>query len=322
MKFFATYLFLIGIYVASPQVWASDLVIELRKSVATNQNKVTLADIAVIKQSSGSDLIAKQIGDEIIDDQVTMGVSKYYTQSYVARRLNAKFIRHNKPINIGGSRYTHVDYIGNLVAPNTYIDIGRQCLRSWLARHYQEFSILALGPTKELVVPSGDIKLSARRCDFFLRQKISVQVDVVVDQKLYQTIPVFFEIKAMDDVLTANTTLDALAPINPSALTLVRRDIAAINGTPIRHTNELQQKRLKNTVYKNGVLTQETLEPMPAVVKGARVIVNVSVGSVQIAREAVAVSDGAVSEQIEVENIGRGERYAAKIVGVNQLIVQ
>jgi len=93
-------------------------------------------------------------------------------------------------------------------------------------------------------------------------------------------------------------------------VTFERRNLAFVRGTPWNSSDPMPM-RVKGSINQGTPLTSETLEPMPAILKGEQITCLWRGVNVQLVMPVTAITDGAKGGTITVRNVQSGKELAA-----------
>ena len=206
--------------------------------------------------------------------------------------------------------------IGRSYAAAQYINAARESLEHSLGERYRDVQLNVKGIYKDLDIPHGVVQLTTRTTEAWkINARMCVWVDLAVNNEHYQSIPVWFSVKARARVLVAGREMKAGHIVNKDEFHFEYRDIAMLSNTPAVIEDLSEQRRVKSDLPTGGVLTHENLEPVPLVVAGQRISVRATVGNVTLMTFAVALQDGNEGDRIKVWKKRNNVTYTAIVVG-------
>jgi len=135
------------------------------------------------------------------------------------------------------------------------------------------------------------------------------------------SIPVWFSVKAFRPVLVSQRSRAARSTVESDDFTVAERDVAMLGGVPLEVEIDMAQLRARRAIAAGHIVMKADLEPMPPVLRGQEVSVEVRYGSVAIATSAVALREGRVGESVIVQNPDSRLTYAAQVVGPGRAMV-
>jgi flagella basal body P-ring formation protein FlgA len=138
-------------------------------------------------------------------------------------------------------------------------------------------------------------------------------IDVLKEGRVVSAVPVKVRVRAFEGAWVAAQDLrPGQLPREPL---LVRRevDIAALRAAP--WTADLAGVRMRRTVLAGHAVTAADVEPIPAVTRGARVMLRSRSGAVEVLAEAVAAQEGRLGDLVLVQVAGAGAPLRARVAG-------
>lgn len=200
--------------------------------------------------------------------------------------------------------------------------LARGYLQAWLANRFEYFEIHSRGAMKDPLLPAGEVRLAvASGKSLSLNKRMSVWVDVYVDEQLYRSLPIWFAVSAYKEVFELVEDRPVGYPIELRDLRTSRHDIAALAGKQLLVTQPVTGKRTRRRLPAGAVLLAGDLETIPAVSKGERVEVIASVGAVTLKVSGLALQDGNAGERILLTKPDGSERYSAVVTGEGRVTV-
>jgi len=135
------------------------------------------------------------------------------------------------------------------------------------------------------------------------------------------SVPVWFSVKAFRPVLVSRRSHAAHAQVGLEDFTVDDRDVAMLSGIPVDIQADLTQLRARHVVSSGRIVMRTDLEPVPPVLRGQAVDVEVRYGSVDIETVAVALREAHFGESVPLRNPDSRMIYAAQVVGQGRALV-
>ena len=135
------------------------------------------------------------------------------------------------------------------------------------------------------------------------------------------SVPVWFGVKAFRSVLVSQRNRGARDVVDASDFTVEERDVAPLGGVPLEIDSNLTQMRARRVISSGHILLKGDVEPMPQILRGQEVTVEVKYRSVDIETSAVAMREGRLGESVTLQNPGSHMVYAARVVGQGRAVV-
>jgi flagella basal body P-ring formation protein FlgA len=136
------------------------------------------------------------------------------------------------------------------------------------------------------------------------------------------SVPVWFSVKAFRPVLVSQRSRAAHAKVGADDFTVDDRDVAMLSGIPLDVQADLAQLRVRHAIPSGHIVVRTDLEPIPPVLRGQAVNVEVRYGSVDIETVAVALREARFGESVTLQNPDSRMFYAARVVGQGRALVE
>jgi flagellar basal body P-ring formation protein FlgA len=279
-----------------------------------------LGDIAAIKAESP--VLQQRLSALVVGKSPRPGYWGYATRQQLAAQIARAFPELHRQLEWSGALKTRIK-AGGVAFPGERIsETAQTYLSARLGAEHEHFSIGLIEATASPLLPQAEVTLAPRLpAESALSKRMPVQVDMIIEGEIYHTVTVWFSVSAYAHVLTANQDIPALAALQESAFNHDYRDIAALNGIAVVESAALEGMRLLKPLAQGSVLSAAVLEPLPAVIKGQKVAVYAYAGKVALRTTAIALSDGAVSQQIRVRHNEDSINYPAVVIGQGRVRV-
>lgn len=302
------------IFVISASSSATTLTLDMRNRVVVSESNVTLADI--VKQMHGNKQLINKLSTLIV---MNVGDTNQF------RKLNRDKLSHEI------SKYTDNLSIKFSGAENTYVRVKTQTynieniineitnkISAELEDVSTEFSVKYVGDTREISIPSGTVTYKYQLPDSVIKKRIPVWMDLYVNSKHYQSIPLWFNASIMADVVVANTRISAGEQLTNNIASFSRKDISLYKNRHIK-THDLNNLRIKRDVRAGEVLTEGSIEQLPPVFKGQTVKVISKHNNVTIQVSGFALDDGKLGETVRIKRTGSNRVFTAVVNNPGQV---
>lgn len=192
---------------------------------------------------------------------------------------------------------------------------AQRALRSSLAAHYEELELApARAGDRAWPVPEGALRLEARVPALPVRGgRSTVWVDLIVDGRAYQSVPVTFGVRGLRDVLVTRRDLEPGALLRPGDVAARRADAAALEDFPVPADAELGALRAVRPLRAGTALTLANVARARAVRRDEEIRVRAAVGAIAVETTAVATRDATAGEVIRVRNAGSGQMFSVRV---------
>lgn len=298
----------------------TDIVVETRAETVLAASVCRLGDIAEVHSDDAA--VAQSLRAIVIGRAPKVGqmgyVSRIDLEAHVRSRLgtDASAVRWNGPFVM------KLRAVGRELAAQDMTAAAEAELREWLREQVGTAEVRPSGAVQRVSVPDGEIEIRAGlNPRARLTKKMSVWVDVFVDGALYRTVPLWFDVSTMGRVYQAQRDLPAGHALTRDDLTLAEVDLATVKGKPWDSGTEVAGLRTRKWLAAHAVLTEQSVEPVPAVVKGQPLTVLATSGTVALQVTAVALADGEVSDIIPAIRRQGQEEFEVRVTGKGQAVV-
>lgn len=110
--------------------------------------------------------------------------------------------------------------------------------------------------------------------------------------------------------------------VGPEKIAWERRNLAFVRGTPWDFQADPTPVRVRYSLNQGTPLTSESVEPMPAVLKGDKITCLWRGRSISLSMPVTAMADGAKGAQITVRNMQSGKELAAVVQDAQTVVVR
>ena len=228
--------------------------------------------------------------------------------------------------------YTFSLYLVHLnVEATGYVDL-KDVVRD--SRHYLQSEVhkdLSLEDRNDVNITSSvlDSRLKLHHCDNPLTfehqrsSKMKGTVSVKVSCRLPHAWSIYtkHKITLEKQIVVANRNLQRNHILSDNDLSFVKRDIYTERIGYSHHKSAVTGQQIKRPVAKGGVIYHNILTRADIIKKGDTVNVVATVGSLSVITSGVALNNGRIGEQIDVENRRSSRVIRAEITGKNAVKV-
>ena len=302
------------IFVVSVYANATTLTLDMRSRVVVSDSNVTLVDI--VKQMHGNNQLIKKLSTLIV---MNVGDTNQF------RKLNRDKLAYeiskyadNLSITYSGAENTYVRVKTQTYNIENIINEITNTIGAELENISAEFSVKYVGDTREVSIPRGIVSYKYKLPDSVIQKRIPVWMDLYVNTKHYQSIPLWFNASIMADVIVANTRISAGQKLTENLTDLHKKDISLYKNRHIK-LKDLNNLRIKRDVRPGEVLTEALIEQLPPVFKGQTVKVISKQNNVTILVEGFALEDGKLGDKVRVQRTGSNRVFTAIVNNPGQV---
>jgi flagella basal body P-ring formation protein FlgA len=178
----------------------------------------------------------------------------------------------------------------------------------------------AVGQMESVRLPAGSVLQPRMTGDVHPSKRMCVWVDVAVQGRRVQSIPVWFAVTAYRPVALTTRALGVHESIAAGDVRFEERDIAGIGGKPLTPGHDFAAQRTRRPVGMGQIVTEVDVEARPMVIRQQEIDVRVTAGSVVIETKGIAMAEGNVGQRILVRNPLSQESYYAKVVADGRVV--
>jgi flagella basal body P-ring formation protein FlgA len=129
------------------------------------------------------------------------------------------------------------------------------------------------------------------------------------------------KIKLFKNVLTAKADIPFNKSLSDDDFNYQLKDVTKLRGTLVDKEIELTNYKTKFSLRKDEVLVLESIEEIPAVKSGEKLVLEVQKGAVKISYEGIARQNGKIGEIIDVL-AANNELLKAKVISSQKVLVE
>ncbi len=151
------------------------------------------------------------------------------------------------------------------------------------------FTVLATATRNNAVIDRGQVRLRIRK---------------------------FAEVPVLSRAVKFHQTLDR------SLVEVKRMEVTNLREQPLSAGDDPSGYRAKRMLAAGQILTNEAMEPVPAIESGSEVAIEIGGTAFNISAEGIALQDGARGDQIKVKNTTSGRILMARVVDDRRVTVE
>lgn len=295
----ATILFLIYATIAE------EIKIDLKEKVTLPDKQIVLGDIATI--FCNNPVLLEKVGNVSLGNTPCPGNVRRIERDLLALRFMEEGIDvNNNKILYGDAAFSLVSVESTTISGDEILSVARDYLLSNLSRSEDEIVIESDRsiPDKLLPANDGNIRLEVTQVETNKdRGNIQLVVRILINDKLYLKVPVFFYVRVYETVVISSTKIDRNDTLTLDNLTMSRMETTKISRTTFDKPEDIIGKRALRLILPNTPITPEVVYNAPAIRKGDLIRVFIHSGNLHVVTKGVAKEDGCVGKIIRVKNI-------------------
>lgn len=281
----------------------SRVVVRCKSEALIRGAEILVRDVADIEASNAD--LGTRIGDIRLANRPALGFNRVFPSADIMRMLVTKGLSPDQ-IQMSGASEVLAQPLATTLKPTDITAVTDPILRKLASQHPGEVEFELSTKLSTLRVPPGryDLSLRPKLRDGQLRPtSATIDVDLLVDEKVYKTIQVAYRLRHFAFALTANRVIPRDEMLSEANLRLDRVEVTP--GTNMFVTSFEQVRGLvanrdipNNRQLRNGDLAK------PALIHKNDLVTLISRrGRVQVSTKAVALEDAPLGGRIRVRNV-------------------
>lgn len=284
---------------------AEEIKIDLKDKVTLPEKQIVLSDIATI--SCNNPVLLEKVGRVLLGNTPWPGNVRRIEKDILAVRLKDEGIDvDNHEILYGDTAFSLISVESTTISGDEILMVAREYLLSNLSRSEDEVIIESDRSIQDKLLPAnaGDIRLEVTQVEANKdRGNIQLVVRILMNDKLYLKVPVFFHVRLYETIVTSSTKIERNDTLTLDNLTMSRMETTKLSRTTFDKPEDLIGKRALRSILPNTPITPEIVYNAPAVKKGDLVRVFVHSGNLHVVTKGVAKEDGCIGKVIRVKSI-------------------
>ena len=293
---------------------ADTLTLDMRNRVVVPDSNVTLAD--VVKHMHGNQQLIKKVSTMII---MNIGDTNQF-KKINRDKLSYEIKKHTDNLSVifSGAGNTYVKVKTQTYSIEGVINEITNKISNEIKNVSTDFSVKYVGNKRELSIPNGTVTYKYKLPDSVIQKRIPVWLDLYVNSKHYQSIPLWFNANIMADVIVASTRIPAGKKLTDNLTEFRRKDISVYKNRHIK-INDINDYRIMRDVLSGEVLTEGLIEQLPPVFKGQSVKVISKQNNVTIFVEGFSLDDGKLGDTVRIQRSGTNRVFTAIVNNPGQV---
>lgn len=204
---------------------------------------------------------------------------------------------------------------GQAISGETLRSLAAEAIKRQLgAGGNADVTIAADGADRDVFVPLGQATFKVE-----LPQGVrfgtptTANVVVSVEQKLYTTVSLRFNVKLYKNVLVAGRNIAVAEIIGTDNIRLERRDVSRASGY-LTDTDKVLGLRTRRALPAGTVLSEAALEKPPILKQGAVVTILAKLGDITVSASGKALQAGSEGAVIRVQNLNSNKVVSARVL--------
>ncbi|MDQ1273357.1 MAG: flagellar basal body P-ring formation protein FlgA [Planctomycetota bacterium] len=287
--------------------------IEIKDKVTLPEKQIILGDIAYVSCNNPS--LLERINNILIGNTPWPGNARKIERDILSARLVDEGID-LKEVSYGSTTSALVSVESITISGEYILKKAKEYLLSKLFQPEREIIIESDRPPKDKLLPAseGIIRLEVSQTDANKdRGNVQLVVRILINEKLYVKVPVFFNIRVYEDIVTSNRKIDRNSILTLDNLVINRVETTKLAGLTFANIEDLLGKRAIRALSPNTPITAEIVDNPPAIKKGDFIKIFVQTGNLHVVTKGVAKEDGYLGKIIRIKNIDSNKELYGKV---------
>ncbi|WP_159671725.1 flagellar basal body P-ring formation chaperone FlgA [Andreprevotia sp. IGB-42] len=295
---------------------ADSITASLRPQASVDAERVRLADLAELHCTLPAE--CARLGEMAVGSAPRVGESRMVTRARLVAALRHAGYANAAQIEWAGAEAIAITTASQLVPAAQLEQAALAVLRQAYGKDQLDLTLTDV-PAK-VAVPNGALQVRGRALLGKLRAVQQVTLDVSVDGRFYRSVQVGVAIQAQRTAFFAKSALTIGAVVGCDQFEQRTVDITRFNTAPVA-VDCSAPVRLARALRQGDYLDELAVKPVPAVMQGDRVALNVEQGAVRLQSLAVALADGDIGSVIQLRPVAGTEPVRARVSGKGQVIL-
>jgi len=287
--------------------------IEIKDKVTLPEKQIIMGDIAYVSCNNPS--LLERINNILIGNTPWPGNVRKIERDILNARLMDEGIDLNE-VTYGSTTSSLISVESMTITGEEILKKAKEYLLSKLSRPESEIIIESDRPSKDKLLPAneGNVHVEVSQIDANKdRGNVQLIVRIFINDKQYLKVPVFFNIRVYEDIVTSNRKIDRNDILSMDNLMIRRMETTKLTGLTFANVEDLVGKRALRPILPNKPITAEIVDNPPAIKKGDFIKVFVQTGNLHVVAKGIAKEDGYLGKIIRVKNIDSNKELYGKV---------
>ena len=301
---------------------ATRVVLKPYAEAATRE--VRLGEVATVLSEDAE--VAQRLSELVIAHVGLVAQPTRLLRSELARHVHRNRPFGSTVIEWQGAETVSIQVRTVRVEPQDVVERAAAELQAALASGHSKVELRPVSHVDVLRLPPGDVSIavklpSTQGAALQPARRMRVDVELAQQGEPLRRIPLWFEVQAFAPGWIARGDLPTGHPLNADDLEQGLVDRARLGGDAIADATEAIGMRLRRPMRSGDGLRRSLLEPMPAVLRGNTVSVQLKSGPVTVGSSGVALADGSAGQLVPVK-LSSAQVLRGRVVGPGLLEVE
>ncbi|MCA8941464.1 MAG: flagellar basal body P-ring formation protein FlgA [Planctomycetes bacterium] len=279
------------------------VVVHCKSEAMIRGSEILLSDVATIDTPDAE--LGARVGDIRLANRPALGFNRVFPSADIRRRLIASGLQAEQ-IEMSGAREVVAQPLATTLKPADITAVTDPVMRSLVAEQGGEVEFELQTRLGALRVPPGryDLALRPRLRDGQVRASNAIiEVDVLVDEQVYKTLPLSYRLRHFTYSLTTTRVVKQDEPLNASNLRLDRVEIAPGTSMNISSFELVDGMVASRDIANNRQIRTGDLAKPALIHKNDLVTLIARRGRIQVSTKAIALEDAPLDGRLRVRNL-------------------
>ncbi|HHV62005.1 MAG TPA: flagellar basal body P-ring formation protein FlgA [Firmicutes bacterium] len=299
-------------HAAMAEEGVAPIVVTVKEEAQVAGAKILLGDIATISGAPAP------VEDEIkrieIGPAPIVGYKRTVSLASVKIHMRQAGVDLSR-VTFEGAGSTSVTARAMAITGEELVRVAVEYILSTMPWKRNEVSIECERTPDNLLTPLGEVRLEAERLP--ITQYLgttTVRVNVILDGKVYKSVPVVLRLNVVKEVVVATRTIIKGQVVTADAVTRELRQLSALEMDPATDPAAVVGKVAARTIREGTLITAGAVEEPPLIKRGDIIQIVVRLGGVTVTTAGEALEDGKLKDLIRVKNLESGRQVEAVVV--------
>lgn len=314
---------MVSVVLAPNYATAGNAVVELRSQVSIKNEVVTLGDVAKLR--SDDLMTIRRLSSVYLGRAPRLGQAVTLESEVIRRWVNSRLPDLARQLQWDGANQVLVRAPAQELSPELIGRAAQSHLQSWLVQRSDRAEIRLLRLPKSLQVAEGEVEIKPHPFSqsMTLQKRMTVWLEVWMDQRFVRLLPVEFEVGAYKSAYVLNQALAKDAPVIKSELVKTELDLTMAPRDTVLDEKVIENSalRFKQNMKKGETLTSKAIEVKPLASRGDWLTLIASTGSISVESKVEALQDGSLGQWIAVRSKDSKEVLKARVIAAGKVEV-
>jgi len=304
------------------------------RAVHVTADSVTIRDLLPAGDLRPAEAVTDGVGEDVLDRVLLTGLAPGEQRILTPAEIRLRLAEVGVDPSAGGWSWPHsliITRLSQVVSTDDLIAAGERAIRAQLDLLPGDAATIApVTSPRPLLAPIGDLTLDALVRPPQLRGGLWIaDIAGICDGRPAFDCTLRYRVRLNGPVLVARRPLRRGDALSPDDVVRQVRDISSLRARPLRTDDDLlgsaaggraaggrgARGRAARAVSAGTILTDEVIEPIPAVRRGEPVTATARIGAVCATARVLALADGAVGDTIRVRTDGQRKEFLVRVSG-------